>query len=249
MSNMKEPRPETLDRLALRSRPEGTPLMRQTWGKLLFMHWRIDRDALRPLVPEPLSIDTFDGSAWIGVTPFTMWNVRLSFAPPLPGLSSLHELNVRTYVHVDGVPGVWFFSLDANSRPAVVSARAFYQLPYFHAEIALEEQGTTINYNLARTDDPPAEFHASWKAGGRPRFARPDTLEFFLVERYCLYATRGDRLMRARIHHEPWPLRDAELLTLDSTMIESHGLPTPADAPLLHYAEELDVDIWGPEEV
>jgi uncharacterized protein YqjF (DUF2071 family) len=249
MSNMKEPRPETLDRLSMRSRPDGAPLMSQTWGKLLFMHWRIDREALRPLIPEPLSIDTFDGSAWIAVTPFTMWNVRLSFAPPLPGLSSLHELNVRTYVHMNGVPGVWFFSLDANSRPAVVAARTFYHLPYFHAEIALEQEGTTINYDLARTDDPPAEFHASWKTGGNARFAHPDTLEFFLVERYCLYAQRGDRLMRARIHHEPWPLRDAELLTLDSTMIESHGLPTPAGEPLLHYAEELDVDIWGPEEV
>ena len=249
MSNTKEPRPETLDRLALRARPEGVPLVRQTWGKLLFMHWRIDRERLRPLIPEPLSIDTFDGSAYVAVTPFTMWNVRLSFAPPVPGLNSLHELNVRTYVHMDGVPGVWFFSLDANSRPAVAAARTFYHLPYFHAEIALEQEGDTINYDLARTDDPPAEFHASWKKGGRPRFARPDTLEFFLVERYCLYALRGDRLMRARIHHEPWPLRDAALAALDSTMIESYGLPTPAGEPLLHYAEEIDVDIWGPEEV
>lgn len=249
MSNMKEPRPETLDRLSMRSRPAGSPLMRQTWGKLLFMHWRIDEAALRPHIPELLSIDTFDGSAWIGVTPFTMWDVRLSFAPPVPGLNSLHELNVRTYVHLDGVPGVWFFSLDANSRPAVVAARTFYDLPYFNAEIALEQEGETINYDLARTDDPPAEFHASWKIGGNPRFARPDTLEFFLVERYCLYAVRGDRLLRARIHHEPWPLRDASLTTLDSSMIESHGLPAPAGEPLLHYAEEIDVDIWGPEEV
>jgi uncharacterized protein len=247
--NRKEPRPETLDRLGMRARPAGLPLARQTWGKLLFIHWRIDADVLRPLVPEPLSIDTFDGSAWVAVTPFTMWNVRLSFAPPVPGLSSLHELNVRTYVHLDGVPGVWFLSLDANSRAAVAAARTFYHLPYFNAEIALEQENETINYDLARTDDPPAEFHASWKIGGNPRFAKPDTLEFFLVERYCLYATRGDRLLRARIHHEPWPLQDAALNSLDSTMLESHGLPAPADEPLLHYAEEIAVDIWGPEEV
>lgn len=246
---MKEPRPETIDRLSARTRPEGRPLMRQTWGKLLFMHWRVEESLLRPLVPERLTIDTFNGSAWVAVTPFTMWNVRLSFAPPVPGLSSLHELNVRTYVHADGVPGVWFLSLDANSRAAVTAARTLYHLPYFNAAIELEQRGGQITYDLARTDDPPAEFHAAWRPGANPHFAKPDTLEFFLVERYCLYSSSGERLFRARIHHEPWPLRDASLDALDSTMIESHGLPTPHGDPLLHYAEELDVDIWGLEEV
>ena len=241
--------PKTIDRLSIRTRPAGSPLMRQTWGKLLFMHWRIPEEVLRPLIPERLTIDTFDGSAWIAVAPFTMWNVRLSFAPPVPGLSSLHELNARTYVHLDGVPGVWFFSLDANSRAAVISARTFYHLPYFHAEIELEQRGDRITYDLARTDEPEAELHAVWRAGANARFAQPDKLEFFLVERYCLYSAEGQRLFRARIYHEPWPLRDAALESLDSTMIESHGLPTPHGDPLLHYAEELDVDIWGLEEV
>lgn len=246
---MTDDKPNAIDRLAARTRPEGRPLMRQTWGKLLFMHWRIDAALLRPLIPERLHVDTFDGSAWIAVAPFTMWDVRLSFAPAVPGLSSLHELNVRTYVHADGVPGVWFLSLDADSRAAVAAARTFYHLPYFNASIDLQQRGDRITYDLARTDEPPAEFHATYRGGGNARFAQPDTLEFFLVERYCLYASAGDRLLRARIYHEPWPLRDAALESLDSTMIESHGLPTPKGDPLLHYAEELDVDIWGPEEV
>lgn len=242
-----QPEPRTLDRLSIRERPAGTPLAHQTWGKLLFMHWRVDAEALRPLVPEPLLIDTFRGSAYVAVTPFTMWNVRASFMPPLPGLSSLHELNVRTYVHLDGVPGVWFLSLDANSRAAVVAARTLYHLPYFNADITLTQDDGRVDYELTRTDDPPAHFRASWRPGGDPHFAQPDTLEFFLIERYCLYAAEGDRLFRARIHHAPWPLRDAKLLSLDSTMIESHGLPTPKDQPLVHYAEEIDVDIWAPD--
>ena len=90
--------------------------MHQTWGKLLFMHWPIDEKALRPLIPAEISIDTFDGSAWIGVVPFTMWGIRASFLPAIPGTSAFHELNVRAYVHSQGVPGVWFFSLDAASR-------------------------------------------------------------------------------------------------------------------------------------
>ena len=239
--------PRTLDRLSIRERPPGAPLAHQTWGKLLFMHWRVDPEVLRPLVPEPLSIDTHGGSAWVGVTPFTLWNVRASFMPPLPGLSSFHETNVRTYVHLDGVPGVWFLTLDANSRAAVVGARTLYHLPYFNARIDLAQEGGRVDYTLERTDDPPAELRASWRPGGNPHFAQPDTLEFFLIERYCLYAAEGGRLFRARIHHAPWPLREAELLSLDSTLVESHGLPTPEGEPLLHYAEEIDVNIWAPD--
>ena len=249
---MKDPNPTAIDRLSIRDRPEGTPLMRQNWGKLLFMHWRIDEETLRPLIPERLTIDTFDGSAWIAVTPFTMWGVRPTFTPPVPFLSSFHELNVRTYVHLDGTPGVWFFSLDTNSRAAVWGARTFYHLPYMNAEIMLAQEGHRIDYDLSRTDEPGAEFHASWEVSGNSRFAKPDTLEFFLTERYCLYAARGEQdqqLFRARIHHEPWPLQDARLVSLESSMIESHGLPTPAGEPLLHYAEEIAVDIWPIEEV
>ena len=124
----------TLDeRLSMRVRPAGAPIMHQSWGKLLFMHWEMEVEAIRPLVPEPLSIDTFDGRAWVAVAPFTIWDSRPAFTPPLPPLSrwlsSFHEINVRTYVHVDGTPGVWFFSLDANSMVAVLAAREFFHFP------------------------------------------------------------------------------------------------------------------------
>lgn len=249
---MKEERLTDLERLAVRERPDGQPLMHQTWGKLLFMHWRIEAKELRPLIPDPLEIDEFDGSAWIAVTPFTMWDIRAfpPFVPPIPGLSSAHELNVRTYVHYDRVPGVWFFSLDCNSAAAVLGARTFYHLPYFNAHIDLEEDGNTIDYSLARTDDPPASLEASWKVGKTIPFTHPGSLEFFLTERYCLYSEEDNgELYRARIHHQPWPLQKADLISLESTMIESHGLPTPKGEPLLHYCEELDVDIWSLEEV
>src|SRR6185295_4520215 len=125
--------PTDADRLNARHRPHGQPVMHQDWGKLLFMHWRISENLLRPHVPSSLAIDTYGGSAWIGITPFTMWDVR-AFPPfmlPMPGLDSMEELNIRTYVHYNGVPGVWFFSLDANSRAAVLGARTFFHLPYY----------------------------------------------------------------------------------------------------------------------
>ena len=227
--------------------------MHQDWGKLLFMHWRIDEKLLRPLIPERLTIDTFDGSAWIGVIPFTMWDIRAlpPFLPPVPGLSRMHELNVRTYVHLDGVPGVWFFSLDANSSIAVLTARTFFHLPYFNAEMSLEQEGETIRYSSKRkeSDEPEAEFAATWKMGETVPYSHPDSLEFFLTERFCLYATHKQKLYRCRIFHEPWPLQKATISSFTSTMIESHGVPAPKEEPLLQYAEEISVDIWPLEEV
>ena len=230
----------------MRERPAGWPVMHQTWGKLLFMHWPIDEKLLRPLIPSQLSIDTFDGSAWIGVVPFTMWGIRASFLPPIPGTSAFHELNVRTYVHRDGVPSVWFFSLDAESRLAVWGARKFYHLPYFNAVMSLEQTGNTIRYSSLRKDQrgAAAELQATWSIGKDLPETLPGSLEFFLTERYCLDTEHRGKIYRARIHHRPWPLQQAELGSLNSTMIESIGLPTPHGDPLLHYCEELSVEIW-----
>lgn len=235
-----------VDYLSIRSRPPGCHIMRQHWGKLLFMHWRIDAHLLRPLIPAQLEIDTFDGSAWIGVIPFTMWGIRASFLPPIPGTSAFHELNVRTYVTYKGVPGVWFFSLDAANKLAVRGARKFYSLPYFNARMRLQQDGNSIIYSSTREDSrgAPASFDATWTIGERLPQSQPRSLEFFLTERYCLYSEHRGEVYRARIHHRPWPLQKAELISFESSMIESHGLPAPAGDPLLHYAEHLSVDIW-----
>ena len=240
-----------LERLAIRKRPAGQPLMHQTWGKLLFMHWRIDQNNLRPLIPEGLEIDTFDGTAWIGVIPFTMGDIRAlpPFLPAVPGFSSAHELNVRTYVHFDRVPGVWFFSLDCNSAAAVIAARRFYHLPYFDAEIDLKQRGDTIDYLLDRTYPRAAHFKGSWNIGETVPFSHPGSLEFFLTERYCLYSEHDGRLYRARIFHQPWPLQKATMNAYETTMIESLGLQSPAGEPVLNYAELLDVEIWPIQKV
>jgi uncharacterized protein YqjF (DUF2071 family) len=235
-----------IDRLSLRARPPGPSLMHQNWGKLLFLHWTIDAELLRPLIPSQLSIDTCDGKAWIGVVPFTMWGIRASFLPPIPGTSAFHELNVRTYVHLNGVPGVWFFSLDAVNRLAVWGARTFYHLPYFNAGMSLEQEGKTINYSSKRIDQrgAPAEFQATWNIGEPLAQSQPDSLEFFLTERYCLYSFHRDQVFRSRIFHQPWLLRSATVESYQSTMIESLGIPQPQGEPLLHYAESIAVDIW-----
>ena len=226
--------------------------MYQTWGKLLFLHWPVAEHAIRRLVPEPLELDNFEGKTWVSLSPFTMCGIRPLFFPALPLLSQSHELNVRTYVHVKGVPGIWFFSLDAANPLAVWGARATFHLPYFRARMRLEQDGQTIQFRSRRKrpSAPRAEFEASWKLGSALPRAQPGSLDFFLVERYCLYSARRGRLYRARIYHAPWPLRQATLCQLTSSMLESHGLPTPSEAPLLHaQAEPLRVEVWPLEEV
>jgi uncharacterized protein YqjF (DUF2071 family) len=244
--------PQDVDRLAARHRPKGQPVMHQTWGKLLFMHWRINENVLRPHIPEELEIDTYGGSAWIAIAPFTMWDIRAlpPYVPPVPGLSAAHELNVRTYVHYNGEPGVWFFSLDTNSSAAVLAARSIYHLPYHAAAIELKEHGKTIDYNLSREDDdPPAEFKAVWKIGDPLPQAQPGSKEFFLTERYMLYTEHDDQLYRARIYHDPWPLQEAVLKKWGSSMLEANHLPQPPGDPIVHYAEEISVEIWYLEKV
>lgn len=224
--------------------------MYQSWGKLLFMHWQIPIEALRRLIPKRLTVDTFDGKAWVGLIPFTVWDARPIFMPPLPWVSDFHEINVRTYVHLDGVPGVWFFSLDANSLVAVMAARTFFHLPYHSARISLEQEGNTIIYTTTRKGAaPPAAFNATWTIGTDMPQVEPGSLDFFLIERYCLYTSNEARLYRCCIFHQPWPLQEARLTAYDSSIIGADGLPPPHGEPILHCGGPVNVEVWPLEEV
>lgn len=233
--------------------PRGPWVMRMTWEDLLFAHWPVPAAALRPLVPQALELDFFDGSAWLGVVPFQMSGVRLRGLPPVPGTSAFPELNVRTYVTAEGKPGVWFFSLDAASRIAVRAARAWYHLPYFDARMESLRNGDGITYLSRRTHRraPPAEFIARYRAMGEIYRSTRGSLEHFLTERYCLYAgdttnAEGSRLWRGEIHHAPWPLQPAEAEITRNTMTAPLGLRLPDTPPLLHFARCLNVVAWPP---
>jgi uncharacterized protein len=223
--------------------------MYQSWAKLLFMHWQIPIEALRQLVPQPLMIDTFNGQAWVGVTPFTISDARPVFMPPLPWVSDFHEINVRTYVHFNGIPGVWFFSLDANSLVAVLAARTFFRLPYYNASMSLEQMDETIIYRSSReAGTAPASFNATWRIGADLPQAEPGSLEFFLFERYCLYTSAEEKLYRCRIFHQPWPLQEARLSSYETNLLEADGLPKPDDEPLLHCGGPVNVEVWPLED-
>jgi uncharacterized protein len=230
--------------------PSGGWLMGQTWEDLLFAHWRVPEAALRALVPGELAIDTFEGEAWLGITPFRVTGLRLRGTLPVPGLSSFPELNVRTYVTDGAKPGIFFFSLDAASGGAVTAARRFYRLPYFRARMSLRERGARVVFSSERTEPGsfPRAFRAVYRPAGEVFNAEPGTLESFLTERYCLYAWEGRSSYRAEIHHSPWPLQVAEASIGENTM-PPRPVELPADAPLLHFARRQDVVIWPLEQL
>jgi hypothetical protein len=221
----------------------------QRWSQLLFAHWPLPARLLRPLIPPALEIDTYQGDAWVGIVPFYMSKVHLNWLPTIPGTGEFCELNVRTYVTYKGNAGVWFFSLDASSPLAVLGARRLFKLPYFTADMRLVKEQNFIHYHARRIHPGavPAFFEGSYVPTTPPSPSRPGTLEHWLTERYCLYAStgRGRVLYRADIQHAPWPLQQAEADFRTNTMAAGGAIRLPKVSPLLHYAEQIDVQATG----
>jgi uncharacterized protein YqjF (DUF2071 family) len=227
--------------------PRGPWTWRQSWRDLLFAHWPIEARALRPLVPDRLRIQEFDGTAWIAVVPFRMTGVMRRRLPDLPWISAFPELNVRTYVERDGRPGVWFLSLDATNPLAVWAARTFFHLPYHRADMALTNDGGRIDYRSERGD---ARFEGTYQPVSEVYAAAPGSLEHWLTERYCLYALdRAGSLWRNDVHHAPWPLQAAAAELRVNTMLSPHGLAVSGSPSLLHFARRIDVVVWSGERV
>jgi uncharacterized protein YqjF (DUF2071 family) len=244
---------DAIDRISPTLEPDQPVLLHQNWHHLLFLHWEVPAAELQSLLPLRLTVDTFEGKAYVGLVPFTLTGVRPVMTPPLPWISSFHEINVRTYVHREGRdPGVWFFSLDASSSIAVAAARAAYHLPYFGAGIDFRVHpgaSPSIDFDSRRTDargTMPADAHIRYQPVEGPAApAAYGTLEHFLVERYILYAEDEQRQMyRARVHHQPYPVQRADVLALDETLIWAAGIKRPEQPAYRHYASEVNVKVY-----
>ena len=246
--------------------PQGQWAMTQTWNDLLFAHWPVDPGTLRKLVPDALTLDLYQGTAWISVIPFWISNLRPPGVPAMPVLSHFPELNVRTYVTYGNKPGVWFFSLDAGNLSAVWGARLFYRLPYWNASMKVKgklsreqaqrasaEGSDWLQYASKRIHGPKAkngmpEFRARYRPVMPVRTATPGSLVEFLSERYCLYSvTPKGRIYRSEVHHLPWPLQTAEADIQTNSMVEPVGLDLSTPPEITHYSRTLKVLLWAPE--
>jgi uncharacterized protein len=225
--------------------PRRPAVMFMRWVDLLFMHWEMDPQVLRDALPSELELDLHDGRAYIAVVPFLMTKTRPRLLPPVPGLSTFGEINVRTYARHQGRPGVYFFTLDAHSHLAVWGARVGFHLNYLHSRLAIKSRDGWVHYRSTRTSNPrPAEFVGQYRPVGNVFHPRSGSLEYFLTERYLLFAVHKGRVFHGDIDHPPWPLQTAECQIQQNTMTRPLGITLPDAPPLLHYSARQDVWAW-----
>ncbi len=232
--------------------------MYQTWSDLLFLHWEIDPAIIQATLPDGLTVDTYDGKAYIGLVPFYMERIRPRFMPSVPGISWFLEYNVRTYVYAkNGTPGVWFYSLDCNQPLAVWTARTFFKLPYFNAQMAATKRkrgrsirpDTPVGYWSTR-DGYEQTSHFSYQKRGNQFFAKPGTLEFFLAERYILFAQTKRGLASGQVYHQPYGLFSAEVTHYDTHALVHNGLPAPLGAPVSAlYSPGVTVNVYPLQQI
>ncbi|MEY2966780.1 MAG: hypothetical protein RLY50_830 [Actinomycetota bacterium] len=223
--------------------------MRQQWRDLAYLHFDYDPDVVQRLLPPPLSVDTFDGRAWVGLVPFSMRRISFPPFPPVPWLGSFPEVNVRTYVVRDGRPGVWFFSLDVNRLLPAVAARASYRLPYCWGSASNTRLGSTLSSSVRRRWPTSGPLTSLEIEIGSP-IAEPTAFEHFLTARWGLYSTWfGNRLVYAPVDHERWPLSTARLVSLDDGLIEAAGLPAPTGEPHCMFSDGVSVRVGLPRRV
>lgn len=245
--------PTTEQREAVRRCPQAErPVMYQTWSDLLFLHWRVEAAGLQKTLPEGLFIDTFDGSAWLGIVPFKMRHIRPAGLFPVPWISYFLELNVRTYVHDEhGNPGVWFYSLDTNRWLAYKIARTFFKLPYFPGKMSAERlEGGMMDYRCQRNGTGEGDSRFLYRADETAAAAKESTtgtLEFFLLERYLLFSHDAGtgRLFSGQVNHLPYQFRSAEVGKWDALPVKWNGLPELKGSPVhVCIADPVDVAVY-----
>jgi uncharacterized protein YqjF (DUF2071 family) len=209
------------------------PVMFQGWKSITFLHWPYPAGVIARLLPPALTPDTFDGSAWVGLTPFLVTSLRPPCLPPLPWISRFPEMNVRTYViGPKGQRGIWFFSLEAARLPAVVAARITYGLPYRWARMHISESPGLIEYSSHRTFGKGSA-EITIETG---RMVKPDEQDRFLTARFRLYSQMRGRLASAPVEHAPWPLYAGKVSSLQQDVIAHSGLPAPQTEPLVRWS-------------
>ena len=233
-----------IDRIAPSNRPKGPNDGTQSWRSLLFSHWEIPVSSLRSRLPDGLEIDTYDGRAFIAVVPFKMRNIRPRWLPHSFAIDFL-EINVRTYVLYNGKPGVYFFSLDANSRLAVWAARTSWSLPYRYSQLCATQAAPLNVYDCERPRGN-VRHRVSFRVDKQIGTCLPGTLEHFLLERYLMFLEHKGRIYSGQVHHSPYPVFTAAIDFLQDDLIGASGLPAINRPPdITYYSPGVDVEVFG----
>lgn len=220
-------------------------IMKQTWQDILFAHYPVNRESLEKLVPECLPLDTFDGKSWVTIVPYLTSTMQIRGLPPLPGMNHFAGFNVRTYVTVNGKPGVYFFNLIAENFLAAYGAKIAFKLPYVYRKIRMQKTNETIIFESGKKADDDTQLLCRYKSISSPKPVEQGSLEEFLVERYCLYTTdtKGN-LFRGDILHQPWKLERAQAFIERNSLHSSMHIEPLSEEPIFHYAKKAVVRFW-----
>jgi uncharacterized protein YqjF (DUF2071 family) len=225
--------------------------MTQRWSDLLFAHWHVPAAAIAQLLPEGLQPDTFQGSAWVGAVPLLIDRFNFRGIPAVPGARHFPELHFRTYVRDQhGTPGIFNISVDIGNLLAMAAVRIVFQMPCNWAEMRLKQRTERefSFYSRRMLSSHEVIFSARYRGLGPTRRLaeiRSGTLEYFLTERYCLFArNHAGVAVRANIHTVASPLEDAEAEIERNDLPTACGISVPAQEPVLHYSRRLAVYVW-----
>ncbi|MFX3635661.1 MAG: YqjF family protein [Candidatus Pristimantibacillus sp.] len=228
--------------------PTKSWIMKQSWRDLLFVHYPVKHETLRPHIPMELEIDTYDDYAWISIVPFLMSGIRFRGTPAIPVISQFPELNVRTYVKSGDKPGVYFFSLDAMSALAVFFGNTFFHLPYVYSKMSMDRQADQRFVYESIRSGGIHKFKGSYRPVSKVYQAIEGSLDYWLVERYCLYSKGNNQLYLSEINHEPWQLQNVEYEIIENSVV--HLPEINIGAPYCaHYCKRIDVHVWPLEPV
>ena len=208
----------------------------QRWERIAFVHWRYPPRALQPFVPPGLELQQLDGAAWVGFTPFLLSGLRVPGMPPVPRWSTFAETNLRTYVTDGTHDGVLFLRVHCANPLVAAAFRLGLGLPYVDVAGKVTVQGSTTTYDAAGT-------HVVVESG-LP--LDPDPLTASLTGRWSAFSRHAGLVWRVPVEHQPWPLRKAHLLHLETDMLERAGLPLPRGGALVHYSPGVDARIGPP---
>jgi hypothetical protein len=212
-------------------------IIRQTWNHVLMVHEKVDPCLLQSYIPLPL--DLYEGMAVVSIVPFQMSQIRFPFLPSLPLVSSLWELNLRTYVKVGNEVGVYFLTLDTDSALGTFIARHFFGLPYRH--VPLKGSVSESQYAMQSGD---SEYGLSLLSNLNVAETSQEeiALNRWAVERYQLFNLRNGEIVRGRVRHEPWNMNPVLIDRFDECLTRMIGRKSPLRATQGFYQRELKVE-------
>lgn len=220
-------------------------IMKQTWIDSLFIHYPVKREVLQKFVPVVFPIDTYNGVGWISIVPYLTSAMRPRIFPSLPGVRQFPGYNVRTYVIVNGRPGVYFFSLAAANWFATTAAKTFFRLPYYYLNIHMDNHEDIVFFNSHPLKHNGAQLICHYKPISKPIPASKGSLDEWLIERYCLYTTNKRGVpFRCNILHHPWLLQDVEVDFHKNNIVSAFNLTTEINEPIMHFSKRAEVRIW-----